>query len=84
MKRDQNLLKNKKSVYLSDKKTDKKTDKKSWVLFFIQMLFLIFSLLLVLWGQKKLRSLSRKKAPSAERKADFIAPAGDFEGFKRE
>lgn len=76
MKRDQNLLKNKKSVYLSGKK--------SWVLFFIQMLFLIFSLLLVLWGQRKLKSLSHKKAPATERKADFIAPAGDFEGLKRE
>jgi len=76
MKWDQKFLKNKKSGYLSDKK--------SWILFCIQMLFLIFSLLLVLWGQRKLKYLSHKKAPATERKANFIAPAGDLEGLKRE
>ncbi|MCZ0931961.1 MAG: hypothetical protein OXJ52_02285 [Oligoflexia bacterium] len=45
--------------------------KKSFIVLVFQILFLIFSLLLVLWGQKKLK---RNNLPSLERKAQFIVP----------
>ena len=57
-------LKKQNSEYLSDKK--------SWVLFIFQIIFMLASLMLVLWGQQKLRSVSKKTTPSLERKADFI------------
>ena len=51
--------------------------KKNWIIFVLQMLFLIFSFLLILWGQKKLKSFSQEKGGSPiilERKAGFILP----------
>ena len=48
------------------------SDKKSWILFIFQIIFMLASLILVLWGQQKLRSMSQKTTPSLERKADFI------------
>ena len=45
--------------------------KKSFIILFVQILFLVFSLFLVLWGQKKLRE---NNSISLERKAEFIIP----------
>ena len=74
MKKEQKLLRNKKPQYLSDKK--------SWLLFILQIQFLVLSFVLILWGQKKLRSFSEKSAPTVERKADFIAPKKDLKDLK--
>ena len=74
MKRDQEQLKNKKSEYLSDKK--------SWFLFILQIQFLILSFVLILWGQKKLRSFSERSSPTVERKAEFIPPKKDLKDLK--
>ena len=65
MKQDQDILKNKKFEYLSDKK--------NWFLFILQIQFLILSFVLILWGKKKLRSFSERSTPTVERKAEFIA-----------
>ena len=45
--------------------------KKSFIVLTLQILFLVFSLALVLWGQKKLKENS---SSAFERKAQFIAP----------
>lgn len=74
MKRDQDTLTNEKSGHLSDKK--------SWFLFILQMQFLILSLLLILWGKKKLSSFSERSTPTVERKAEFIAPKKDLKDLK--
>ena len=48
----------------------KKSNKKDSLIFGLQMLFLILSLFLVLWGQKKLKDFSKKSKP--ERKATVL------------
>lgn len=48
-----------------------KKSKKDFIVLSLQISFLIFSLLLVLWGQKKLR---KNSSISIERKAQFILP----------
>ena len=48
--------------------------KKNFIVFVFQMLFLVLSLFLVLWGQKKLKMNS---STHLERKAQFIAPEGE-------
>ena len=54
----------------------KKSDKKAGLIFAGQILFLILSFFLVLWGQKKLKDFSEKsKAPPLERKAKIINSA---------
>ncbi|MDE0092524.1 MAG: hypothetical protein OXN83_04490 [Oligoflexia bacterium] len=55
-----------------------KKEKKNFIVLTLQILFLIFSLLLVLWGQKKLRTKGFiQQTPSLERKAQFIVPSAD-------
>ena len=50
-------------------------NQKSVVLFALQITFLIFSLILVLWGQKKLKTNQPiSKNSDLERKARFITP----------
>ncbi|MBC6414891.1 MAG: hypothetical protein GDA46_00625 [Bdellovibrionales bacterium] len=49
--------------------------KKSAIIFILQMFFLIFSLVLILWGKKKLKSFSQdqtKNPKNLERKAKFL------------
>ena len=74
MKKNQDILKKQKSGYL--------LDKKSWILFIIQLSFMILSFVLILWGQKKLRSFGKKSNSGMERKAEFIAPKQDIKDLK--
>ena len=72
MKKNKKVLK--KSEYLSDKK--------SWAFFLLQMSFLFFSFVLILWGQKKLKNFNQKSAPAGERKAKFIVPEKELQEKK--
>ena len=48
---------------------------KSFILFALQITFLIFSLILILWAQKKLKTNnSNSQSFDLERKAQFITP----------
>ena len=56
----------------------RKKIKTTSLLFALQILFLIFSLCLVLWGKKKLQTQPfKKKDHDLERKAQFIVPDKD-------
>ena len=48
-----------------------KKSKKNFIVLAFQILFLVFSLFLVLWGQRKLKMNS---STHLERKAQFIVP----------
>ena len=63
----------KKARFISFFSAFKRSNKKSGLIFATQMLFLIFSFFLVLWGQQKLKDLAEKsQPPTMERKARIL------------